>query len=266
MFAAMRRILTYATLAALLPITAPAQQLEEGLESVTFLKGWRQDDGSHIGAVEIRLQPKWKTYWRVAGGGGIPPQFDWTGSSNIASVDFIWPTPDIFNDYGYQSVGYEDTLVLPIVMHPETEGAEMSVAVNMTFGVCEEVCIPVEHALTAELPQRLGFDQDTINTALSTRAITGADVPMTAECDFASTPDGMAIGVEIQAAQDFPQPALVFMEYEGTGWMAQRETHHAGTSLHSSALYYTDDIDSFNGKDMLLTVLSQGRAYEIAGC
>ncbi|HZD25518.1 MAG TPA: protein-disulfide reductase DsbD domain-containing protein, partial [Alphaproteobacteria bacterium] len=36
--------------------------------------------------LEFRLAPGWKTYWRNPGESGAPPQFDWSGSGNLADV------------------------------------------------------------------------------------------------------------------------------------------------------------------------------------
>ncbi|MEM9757273.1 MAG: hypothetical protein AAF914_14825, partial [Pseudomonadota bacterium] len=55
------------------PITAQVVDLAEVVE-VRLIEGWRRDDGTHMAAVEIRMAPGWKTYWRAPGDGGIPPR------------------------------------------------------------------------------------------------------------------------------------------------------------------------------------------------
>ena len=44
--------------------------------------------------VQIQLEPGWKTYWRMPGDAGIPPEFDFSRSSNLARVDIAWPAPE----------------------------------------------------------------------------------------------------------------------------------------------------------------------------
>ncbi|MBI3441560.1 MAG: copper resistance protein, partial [Proteobacteria bacterium] len=34
-------------------------------------------------AVEVKLEPGWKTYWRTPGEAGLAPVFDWAGSTNF---------------------------------------------------------------------------------------------------------------------------------------------------------------------------------------
>ena len=48
--------------------------------------GLPDSSGLLNGALEIDLEPGWKTYWRDPGDAGVPPQIDIARSSNIA-----WP-------------------------------------------------------------------------------------------------------------------------------------------------------------------------------
>ena len=41
--------------------------------------------------IELTLQPGWKTYWRYPGDSGIPPRFDFSGSTNVQSATVAWP-------------------------------------------------------------------------------------------------------------------------------------------------------------------------------
>ena len=36
--------------------------------------------------VEIELDAGWKTYWRMPGDAGVPPNFDWSKSTNLAAA------------------------------------------------------------------------------------------------------------------------------------------------------------------------------------
>ena len=61
----------------------------------------------------------WKTYWRMPGDAGIPPQFDWSGSQNVKSVEVLWPAPQRFIDSGGETVGYKDRVVFPLRIVPD---------------------------------------------------------------------------------------------------------------------------------------------------
>jgi DsbC/DsbD-like thiol-disulfide interchange protein len=95
--------------------------------------------------VDIALEPGWKTYWRTPGdAGGLPPSFDWSKSANLASATVLFPAPELFTDKSGTTIGYEGGLVLPVVLVPEAPDKPISLVVGLQYGICKEVCIPVE--------------------------------------------------------------------------------------------------------------------------
>ena len=133
---------------------AVAQSAVTAVTGVDLLSGWRQADGTRVAALDIRLAPGWHTYWRVAGQAGIPPRFDWSGSENLASVSYEWPRPVIFENAGLQSFGFADRLVLPLRLRPVDAAAPIQLALDLDFGVCDDICIPAEAVLVATLAPR----------------------------------------------------------------------------------------------------------------
>jgi len=99
---------------------------------------------------QLDLAPGWKTYWRAPGEAGLPPRFDWSGSGNVAAVDVAWPTPERMTAYGFDSIVYDDTVVLPISVRLSDPGQPVSLQLKVEYMVCEEICIPLEahHHLT----------------------------------------------------------------------------------------------------------------------
>jgi DsbC/DsbD-like thiol-disulfide interchange protein len=85
-----------------------------------------------IGVV-IDLLPGWKTYWKVPGDAGIPPQFDWGG----ADVTVHYPVPTRHQDASGEAIGYFDRVVFPADMKSGGAGT-----LKLFFAVCKEVCIP----------------------------------------------------------------------------------------------------------------------------
>lgn len=83
--------------------------------------------------VVIDLLPNWKTYWKVPGDAGIPPQFDWGG----ADVTVHYPVPGRHEDASGVAIGYIDRVVFPV----EVKG-DGPVSLKMFFAVCKDVCIP----------------------------------------------------------------------------------------------------------------------------
>ncbi|MBT5374174.1 MAG: hypothetical protein HOL06_05885 [Rhodospirillaceae bacterium] len=53
---------------------------------------------------QFSLQPGWKIYWRSPGDAGLPPEFDWSGSENLAATEVLWPAPKRYSAYGLDSI------------------------------------------------------------------------------------------------------------------------------------------------------------------
>jgi suppressor for copper-sensitivity B len=102
--------------------------------------------------LELQLADKWKTYWRSPGDAGIPTSLDWSGSSNVADLAFLWPAPIRFTLFGLETYGYEQEVVFPLVVTPARPGEPVTLDARVTYMVCEEVCVPFDEHLTLTLP------------------------------------------------------------------------------------------------------------------
>lgn len=107
-----------------------------------------------VAGVQIELQPGWKTYWRNPGdAGGVPPYFDWSKSKNVADAKVVYPAPKRLADALGDSIGYKDSVVLPVMITPRDEGQPLHLKLDFAFGVCREICIPAEASLSLVVPQ-----------------------------------------------------------------------------------------------------------------
>jgi DsbC/DsbD-like thiol-disulfide interchange protein len=113
-----------------------------------------------IAGVQIRLDPGWKTYWRMPGDSGVPPSFDWSGSKNLKSAEVLYPAPRRFTDASGTAIGYEDEVVFPVMVTPERAGEPVELKVNVDYGLCKTLCIPNQADLSIELPARTGGEGD----------------------------------------------------------------------------------------------------------
>jgi DsbC/DsbD-like thiol-disulfide interchange protein len=101
-------------------------------------------DGAWRAGVEIKLGRGWKTYWRYPGDSGVPPRFDFSGSSNVKAVNVLWPTPHRFRDASGESIGYTDQLIFPLHVLPQDPAKPVTLRMNLDYGVCEKLCVPVQ--------------------------------------------------------------------------------------------------------------------------
>lgn len=107
-------------------------------------------DAVQVG-VEMRLQPGWKTYWRVPGESGMPPVFGWDGSENVAGIAVVWPGPARFAIAGMQSYGYADRVIFPVRVALARPGAPVTLHLHLRYAICRDVCVPEEARLLLRL-------------------------------------------------------------------------------------------------------------------
>jgi suppressor for copper-sensitivity B len=106
--------------------------------------------------LQLRLTPGWHTYWRSPGDAGIPPVIDWKGSENFAGAKIAWPAPKRLPSLaGLETVGYEDGVVLPIVVRLAHPGAPLRLHAEVDYASCKDICIPYHASLDLALPAGL---------------------------------------------------------------------------------------------------------------
>lgn len=114
--------------------------------------------------VHIKLEKGWKTYWRTPGDSGIPPQFDWSQSRNIENAQIEWPKPYSFDTFGLQTWGYKDEVVFPVRVTLKKAGQPVEAKLQIFYGVCEQVCIPINQTIQMRLAS--GYPEMTPDAAL----------------------------------------------------------------------------------------------------
>jgi len=238
---------------------------------VTLLEGWGQPDGSRVAAIEIRLAPGWHTYWRVPGEAGIPPAFDWSASTNLASVTYEWPRPAVFESFGIRTFGYADSLILPVLLTPKDPGAPMDLALDLAFGVCEDICMPAEARLAAHLaPDAPAGGRARIEAALTERARSPAEAGVASvTCALAPVAGGYELTAEITFAAD-PDPDQVAVLEAGRPdlWIGESESRTEGRTVFARApIQGPRDVGPvLERRELRVTVLDARRAVDIRGC
>jgi DsbC/DsbD-like thiol-disulfide interchange protein len=103
--------------------------------------------------IELALDKGWKTYWRNPGtAGGIPPAFDWSKSTNVATAEVLFPVPRIMSDKAGDVIGYREFVVFPVRIVPKDPKAGIVLDVTASYGICEKLCVPVEANLVLSIP------------------------------------------------------------------------------------------------------------------
>lgn len=180
--------------------------------------------------LELKLGDGWKTYWRSPGEVGVPPQIDWSGSENVASVDFLWPAPERFTAFGIENFGYHEEVVFPLQVTLENQGQPVDLKANVKLLTCSEVCVPQDFDLALRLPNGSGIDQDSadrIGTFLArVPAEGGAAGIVTARSHI--NEDFTRLTIEITSSSEFHAPD-VFPEIGNGGALGKPDIRVGGS-------------------------------------
>lgn len=138
-----------------------------GKAEVRLIAGGSSVAGAQLRAgVEIRMARGWHTYWRYPGDAGIPPRFDWSGSSNVASVEIRWPAPErIPIEDGLASIGYSGGVLFPVHVRPADAAKPVALRLKLDFGACEKICVPASAKIALDIPPGSGKRQPALDAA-----------------------------------------------------------------------------------------------------
>lgn len=105
-----------------------------------------------MAGVEIALDEGFKTYWRHPGTSGVPPRFDWSRSDNLASATVWYPAPQRFAEADGETIGYKKRVTFPVQIIPKDPARPVTLVLDLEYGACRDVCIPVQAELKLTVP------------------------------------------------------------------------------------------------------------------
>ena len=240
-----------------------------GLKSVDIIRGWRQSDDIHIAAINIKLEDGWKTYWRVPGIGGIAPILNWEKSKNIKNISQIWPTPNIYNEYGLQTIGYKNELLLPLQIQPIDKKQPIHLSITIDFGICSDVCVPIQTSVEERLPERTSFGKKNILDTLEKTILSGnKSLFKIVKCNIIPIKDGFEVNAFFEGLTSFDKDTLGVVEYpvKQNGWINQKASLVSGNQLNVHATVYNKSIHFIDRSDLTLTIFTKNKAFEFDGC
>ncbi|MDJ1006527.1 MAG: protein-disulfide reductase DsbD family protein [Paracoccaceae bacterium] len=257
-------------LTSLMAFAAPSATAEvpHNVATLEVLPGWRQADGTHIAALRIRLAEGWKTYWRSPGDGGIPPRLSLAPSDNLSGARIAWPVPDVFDQNGLRSIGYEDDVTLPVAFRALDAEAPIRLSGTLEIGVCEEVCIPMTLSLSSLLPAG-GQDDPVIRAALADRPMSSAEAGVGAVyCDIRPIEDGLEVSARVDLPSIAAEETAVLELSDRTVWISEADTRRTGGTLEAVVDMVPQEGAPFalDRSDIRITVIGDGKAVDIRGC
>lgn len=249
--------------------TAGATQNLDDVLTASLLPGWRQADGSHMAGIRLQMAPGWHTYWRAPGDAGIPPQFDLAGSRNLATMQVVWPRPEVYEQSGMRSIVYHEDVVLPVTLAPKSRGAAITFNAEITVGVCKDICVPQTLNVRATLPASGGQRDSRIAAALADQPLTAREAGASeARCTLTPTSGGMTLTAALSLPRVGKREAMVIETASPLLWVAEPELQRSGNKVTASTTIAHVEGAPFvlNRSGIRITVLGESRAVDIRGC
>jgi DsbC/DsbD-like thiol-disulfide interchange protein len=230
--------------------------------TASLMPGWRVAPERHVAALRIELAPGWRTYWRVAGSGGISPVLTWTRAGGVRGAWPVWPSPTVWREGDALSLGFEGVLLLPIEVSVRPGPARLEGRAQVA--VCAEVCIPMAFDLSVALPDG-GMPDPAILRALRAAPDRIAAV---ARCGQALHRGATSISASVAMPSLGGAEVVVLEPPDRTVWVADAQVVREGGRLRAWAEAMAPDGGParLDLARMRITVLGERGAVELAGC
>jgi thiol:disulfide interchange protein DsbD len=114
--------------------------------------------GTQVVGLQITLEDKWHVYWVNAGDSGEPPKIVWTLPKGITAGPMQFPAPErlplgTLMDFGYE---YDVAFPVTITAAPDVKPGPVHLDAQVSWLVCEKVCVPGKAHLGIDLTVKAG--------------------------------------------------------------------------------------------------------------
>ena len=142
-------ILFFLTINQAFGTVSPIQKHDLSEAQISLLGSFYQIDNQKklIVGVKFNLASGWKIYGNDDSGMGMPPQLDFSQSTNYKSHQISFPTALIAEEkIGNQSIKYsyyKDTVIIPANIELTDLNQAVDLKLKLDFAICKDVCIPI---------------------------------------------------------------------------------------------------------------------------
>lgn len=130
------------------------------MASVRLIAASAMTKGRYRAGVVIAMPSGSHTYWKQPGDAGVPPVFAFNGSTNVAKAEVEFPTPARITEDGLDAFGYTDRVAFPVLVTPADPGKPSSLHVDLSYAVCNKICMPGHSTADLALPTKGESRQD----------------------------------------------------------------------------------------------------------
>lgn len=234
-----------------------------------LIDGWQQPDGTRVSAVRLTLAEGWKTYWRAPGDAGIPPNFKWNGSRNLAGVAVNWPTPEVFEQNGMRSVGYSRQVTLPLSIAAKRAGKPVQINLKMEIGVCKDICVPQTLSIKGTLDSVTPTPVPEIAAAMAERPYSAKEVGAGGvTCALSPSEDGLNITAKLTLPSAGGKEHVVIEAGRPDVWVSEATSKRSGNTITAQAEIIPNSAGGFalDRSAIRFTVLGTSHAVDLRGC
>ena len=249
--------------------SARAQSAMESHAKVQLIaeeKSVRLTGSSWIGIL-FRLDPGWHIYWQNQGDSGEPPKIEWQLPPGFHTGEIRWPRPLRLGTTSVRDYGYEGEVLLVTKIQPPpkfTTTSPVSIAANVKYLVCHEICIPGKADLTLSLPpntKATAEPSEWLNLFRTTRTQLPNSLPSAWKVSAKSEGDHFVLSLEGAGAANW----LIFFPLDRSvienAAPQNLESHHGALRLTlKKSEQLTKPVSTLRG----VIVLDPDRAYNIA--
>ena len=110
------------------------------------------DAGNKMAVLEVELEDGWHSYGQDPGDAGLPPRFEWEGSSNLERAQISWPETFEKREMDMFTVNaYEGAIQFPLTIIPVDVQGDVALKLGLKLMVCKDICIPSTLDLALDL-------------------------------------------------------------------------------------------------------------------
>ena len=246
-------------------IVTPA--FADGLKSAAILPGWIASDGIRIAGLVLELEDGWKTYWRSPGASGFPPQFDFSASRNVENISIEWPAPNIFGNDAFATIGYEKSVVLPLLISPKVADQDVQISLSADIGVCKDICIPTSFTLSQDILAKANSRPSALMASLANGPWSVDDLGIQElTCDLSADPNGFLVAISART-ENLNQNTRIIVEYPSANvWVNNGLTSRKDARFQMQADVFVDTTIALARDRFVINFLSDGVWAQDKGC
>ena len=199
---------------------------------------------------------------------GLKPRFDFEGSLNIVSLNVLWPSPKVFGSSGFESIGYENEVILPIIIQSKIDTEPINLKIKGIIGICYDVCIPIEFETQSGL-KTVSRDINTdLLAALANLPLSPSDLGKNdASCNITYDPTGFKIEAIIPYLEKSGSYIFFSIKDYRDAFSIEQPKQFTPGKIISAIGEWFDKPDVEISSDLItITHLDEGQVIEQRGC